>query len=54
MYIVSEDGEFDYGIASADDCGGAVKGKIIDLFFDSLEECYAFGRRDITVYFLSE
>lgn len=54
MYIVSEDGEFDYGIASAEDCGGAVKGKIIDLFFDSLEECYAFGRRDITVYFLSE
>jgi len=54
MYIVSEDGDFDYGVASAEDCGGAVKGKIIDLFFDSLEECYAFGRRDITVYFLSE
>lgn len=54
MYIVSCDGVFDYGVASAEDCGGAVKGKIIDLFFDTLEECYRFGRRDITVYFLTE
>lgn len=52
MYIVSEDGVFDYGIASAEDCGGAVKGKIIDLYFDTLEQCCEFGRRDITVYFL--
>ncbi len=54
MYIVSEDGVFDYGIASAEDCGGAVKGKIIDLYFNTLADCYAFGRRDILVYFLTE
>ena len=54
MYIVSKDGVFDYGIASAEDCGGAVKGKIIDLYFNTLADCYAFGRRDILVYFLTE
>lgn len=52
MYIVSEDGVFDYGQSSAEDCGGAIKGKIIDLYFNTLEECYQFGRRDILVYFL--
>ena len=52
MYIVSEDGVFDYGESSAEDCGGAIKGKIIDLYFNTLEECYRFGRRDILVYFL--
>ncbi len=54
MYIVSKDGVFDYGVSSAEDCGGAIKGKIIDLFFNTLEDCYAFGRRDIFVYFLTE
>lgn len=54
MYIVSKDGVFDYGIASAEDCGGAIKGKIIDLYFNTLADCYAFGRRDILVYFLTE
>lgn len=54
MYIVSEDGVYDYGEASAEDCGGAIKGKIIDLFFDTEAECWQFGRRDIKVYFLTE
>ena len=54
MYIVSRDGKIDYGVSSAEDTGGAVKGKIIDLYFDSLEDCYSFGRRDILVYFLVE
>lgn len=54
MYIVSKDGVFDYGLSSAEDCGGAIKGKIIDLFFNTLSECYDFGRRDIYVYFLVE
>ncbi len=54
MYIVTCDGVFDYGVSSAEDCGGAVKGKIIDLFFNTLDDCYAFGRRDIYVYFLTD
>lgn len=54
MYIVSEDGVYDYGMASAEDCGSSIKGKIIDLFLETPKECYAFGRRKILVYFLSE
>lgn len=54
MYIVSKDGVYDYGEASAEDCGGAIKGKIIDLFFNTESECWQFGRRDILVYFLTE
>lgn len=52
MYIVTDDGEFIYGVATAEDCGGAVVGNIIDLYFDTFAECYAFGRRACTVYFL--
>ena len=54
MYIVSEDGVYDYGVASAEDCGSSIKGRIIDLFYDTPEECYTFGRRNILVYFLTE
>jgi 3D (Asp-Asp-Asp) domain-containing protein len=53
MYIVSVDGKVVYGIATAEDCGGAIKGKIVDLFFDTYEDCVKFGRRDVTIYFLS-
>lgn len=54
MYIVSQDGVYDYGEASAEDCGGLIKGKIIDLFFDTEAECWQFGRRAISVYFLTD
>ena len=52
MYIVSNDGKYIYGIAVAEDCGGAIKGKRIDLYYDSVAECNQFGIRDCTVYFL--
>lgn len=52
MYIVSDDGAYIYGYATAEDCGGAIKGNIIDLYFDTIAECYAFGRRSCTVYIL--
>lgn len=52
MYIVSNDGRYIYGIAVAEDCGGAIKGDRIDLYFDTVAECNRFGRRDCTVYFL--
>lgn len=54
MFIVSNDGVYVYGEASAEDCGGAIQGKIIDLFFDTEAECWQFGRRDIQVYFLTD
>ena len=52
MYIVTNDGEYIYGIATAEDIGGAVKGNIVDLYFDTFAECYQFGRRPCTVYSL--
>ena len=41
-----------YGFAIADDTGGAIKGHIIDLAFDSHQEAINFGVRHITVYIL--
>lgn len=52
LYIVTDDGEYIYGYCIAEDTGGAVKGNIVDLFFNTLNECYAFGRRNCTVYVL--
>lgn len=52
MYIVTNDGEYIYGIAVAEDCGGAIKGNRVDLYFDSVDECWTFGIRDCTIYFL--
>lgn len=52
MFIVSNDGEYVYGIATAEDCGGGIKGNHIDLYFDTTAECFQYGVRDCTVYFL--
>lgn len=52
MFIVSNDGEYIYGIATAEDCGGGVKGNHIDLYFDTTSECFQYGVRTCTVYFL--
>ena len=41
-----------YGYAIADDVGGAIVGNIIDIAFDSVEECYQWGRKFIDVYIL--
>jgi 3D (Asp-Asp-Asp) domain-containing protein len=53
MYIVSNDGVYVYGIAVAEDCGGAINGTRVDLYFDTTDECFQFGRRDCTIYFLT-
>lgn len=52
MYIVSDDGKWIYGYATAEDTGGAIKGNKIDLFYDSYDTCIQFGRRSCTVYIL--
>lgn len=52
MYIESVDGKYKYGYAIAGDCGGAIKGKKVDLFFPDRNTCYQFGRRDVNIYFL--
>lgn len=52
MLIMSHDGERYYGIATAEDCGGAIKRDRMDLYFPTYQECIEFGRRRCTIYFL--
>lgn len=52
MYIESVDGQYKYGYAIAGDCGGAIKGNRVDLFFPNRSTCYQFGRRDVNIYFI--
>ena len=52
MFIVSNDGQYVYGVATAEDCGGAIKQDRIDLYYPTTRECFQFGRRDCTIYFL--
>ncbi len=50
VYVVSNDGKYDYGFAVAEDTG--VKGNSIDLYMDTNSECIQFGVRECTVYIL--
>lgn len=54
MFIVTNDGEYIYGVGTAEDCGSSIKGKRLDLYFDTDPECWEFGVRDCTVYFLGK
>lgn len=55
LYIVSTDGSFVYGYATAVDTGGALMdgSAIVDVFYPTYEECVNFGRRDVNIYVLS-
>lgn len=54
LYIVSTDGSFVYGYATAVDTGGALMdgSAIVDCFYNTYNECVNFGRRDVKVYVL--
>jgi len=52
MFIVANDGSYVYGIGTAEDCGGSIKGNRLDLYYPTTPECWAFGVRNCTVYFL--
>lgn len=52
MFIVTNDGSYVYGLSTAEDCGGAIKGNRLDLYFPTDPECWEFGVRGCTVYFL--
>lgn len=54
MFIVSDDGKYIYGIATAEDCGGAIKQNRVDLYFPTTQECLDFGRRNCTIYILGD
>jgi uncharacterized protein YabE (DUF348 family)/3D (Asp-Asp-Asp) domain-containing protein len=52
MFIVTNDGAYVYGISTAEDCGAAIKGEELDLYFPTDPECWEFGVRMATIYFL--
>ena len=52
MFIIANDGSYVYGIATAEDCGGDIKGDRMDLYMPTYEQCRQFGRRRCTLYFL--
>lgn len=52
LYIQTSNGSVLYGVAVAGDCGGAIKGNTIDLYFNTYSQCCSFGRRPCTVYVL--
>lgn len=53
MFIMCNDGSYVYGIATAEDCGGGIKGHEIDLYMPSRAQCFQYGVRRCTVYFLN-
>lgn len=50
VYVTAADGSWTYGVASAEDTGGAIKGNKIDLCYPS--NAMDFGRRSCVVYVL--
>lgn len=55
LYVVSTDGSFVYGYATAVDTGGALMdgSAIVDCFYNTYGECVNFGRRNMNVYVIS-
>lgn len=53
VYVESTDGSWVYGVASAEDTGGAIRGSKIDLCYEgSASSVNKFGRRSCNVYIL--
>lgn len=52
MFIISNDGQYIYGIATAEDTGYLIDGTRVDLYFNTRAECVQFGYRECTAYFL--
>ena len=50
IYVTGKYG--DYGVCSAEDIGGGIKGNYIDIWLPTEEACSAFGVRNMTVYVL--
>ena len=55
LYVESVDGSIVYGYCTAVDTGGFCDdgSAIIDVFYDTYDECVNWGRRDVNVYVLS-
>lgn len=52
LYIASTDGSPDYGFATAEDTGSAIKGYRVDLFMEDNQDALNFGIRPVKVYVL--
>ncbi len=53
VYVEASDGSWVYGVASAEDTGGSIKGNKIDLCYEgTVAEVNQFGRRSCVVYVL--
>lgn len=52
VYIEGLGGAKNYGKGKAEDIGGAIKGNIIDLYFDTHAETIQWGRQQVKVYIL--
>lgn len=52
VYIEGLNGAKNYGYAVAEDTGGAIKGNIIDLYFNTHGETVIWGRQQVKVYIL--
>ncbi len=54
VYVESPGSAPDYGFAIAADIGSAIKGNLIDLYFDTTQQALNWGRRSVRVYILNE
>lgn len=54
VYVETVGNGADYGYAIAADTGGAIKGNVIDLFYDSKIEALNWGRRNVRVYIIND
>lgn len=56
FFVVSDDGEYCYGVGTAEDTGDSdfITGNRIDLYFDTEYECIQFGVRNCTIYIIGE
>ncbi len=54
VYVESLDSTADYGFASAEDTGSAIKGNKIDLFINNKRAALRYGRRKVRVYIIED
>ncbi len=54
MFIQTPSGSRVYGMGTALDCGGAIKGNIVDVWFPTYADCVRWGRRTVQVYILDK
>ncbi|MBI9012986.1 MAG: G5 domain-containing protein [Clostridiales bacterium] len=54
VYVESLDSTSDYGFASAEDTGSAIKGNKIDLFINNNKAALRYGRRSVRVYIIED